>query len=129
VPRQAGLDHHHGSHELDLIVPVEPPGMVLIPAIGIQGFGVNDDHELNRLRAEALSKWLIGSLGHIGPPAFPFCWLRRDLGTHGLSGAAPHLLTGLAGAALLSCPCPLSAAARPHRSIYDSCKLFSDNAV
>jgi hypothetical protein len=45
--------------------------MVLIPAIGkhIQGFGVNDDHELNRLRAEALSKWLIGSLRHIGPPA------------------------------------------------------------
>ena len=40
--------------------------MVLIPAIGqrIQDGGVNDDHELSRLRAEALSKQLIGSLGH-----------------------------------------------------------------
>ncbi len=45
--------------------------MVRIPAIGqrIQDFGVNDDHELSRLPAEALGEQLIGSLGHIGPSA------------------------------------------------------------
>ena len=45
--------------------------MVLVPAIGqrIQDVGVNDDHEVSRLPAEALSKQLIGSLGHIGPAA------------------------------------------------------------
>jgi hypothetical protein len=39
--------------------------MALIPAIGqrVQDAGVNDDHELGRLRAEAPSKRLIGSLG------------------------------------------------------------------
>jgi hypothetical protein len=45
--------------------------MVLIPAIGqsVQDVGVNDDHEVSRLPAEALGQKLIGSLGHIGPPA------------------------------------------------------------
>ena len=45
--------------------------MVLIPAVGqrIKDIRVNDDHELKRLPAEALSKQLICSLGHIGPPA------------------------------------------------------------
>ena len=55
-------------------IPTEPLGalgVVLIPAIGqgIQDVGVNDDHEVSRLPAEALSKQLIGSLGHIGPAA------------------------------------------------------------
>jgi hypothetical protein len=35
----------------------------------IQDVGVNGDHEVSRLPAEALSKQLIGSLGHIGPAA------------------------------------------------------------
>ncbi len=50
--------------------------MALIPAIGQrrQDFGVNDDHELSRLPAEALSKRLTGSLGHTGPPTFLFSW-------------------------------------------------------
>lgn len=41
------------------------------PAIGqsVQDVGVNDDHEVSRLPAEALSKQLIGSLGYIGPAA------------------------------------------------------------
>ena len=45
--------------------------MVLVPAIGqrIRDVGVNDDHEVSRLPAEALSKQFIGSLGHIGPAA------------------------------------------------------------
>jgi hypothetical protein len=45
---------------------------VLIPAIGqrIQDFDVDDGHELSRLWAETLSKRLIGSLEHSGPPAF-----------------------------------------------------------
>ncbi len=45
--------------------------MVLVPAISqrIQDVGVNDDNEFSRLPAEALSKQLIGSPGHIGPPA------------------------------------------------------------
>ncbi len=45
--------------------------MMLIPAIGqrIQDVGVNGDHEVSRLPAEALGKQLIGPLGHIGPPA------------------------------------------------------------
>jgi hypothetical protein len=45
--------------------------VVLVPAIGqrIQDVGVNDDHEVSRLPAEALGEQLIGPLGHIGPPA------------------------------------------------------------
>ena len=43
--------------------------VVLVPAIGqgVQDVGVNDDHEVSRLPAEALGKQLIGSLGYIGP--------------------------------------------------------------
>jgi hypothetical protein len=76
--------------------------MVLIPAIGqrVQDVGVNDDHELNRLPAEALNKQLIGSLGHSGPPAFLFSWLRRGLGSHGLPKASRTCRQSLAGAAL-----------------------------
>ena len=45
--------------------------MVLVPAIGqrLQDAGVSDAHEVGRLGAEALSKQLIGSPGHIGPAA------------------------------------------------------------
>jgi hypothetical protein len=45
--------------------------VVLIPAVGqgIQDVGVNDDHEVSRLPAEALSEQLVGSLGYIGPAA------------------------------------------------------------
>ena len=55
-------------------VPAEPPGalcVVLVPAIGqsVQDVGVNDDHEVSRLPAEALSRQLIGSLGYVGPAA------------------------------------------------------------
>ena len=44
---------------------------MLIPAIGqrIQDVRVNDDHELDRLPAEALSQQLICPLGHVGPSA------------------------------------------------------------
>jgi hypothetical protein len=108
----AGPGRHRGLPEQNLIVPAEPPGapgMVLIPAIGqrIQDGGVNDDHELNGLPAEALSKQLIGSLGRSGPPAFLSSWLRRGPGTHGL----PKGIPGPAGRVSrerrwLSCPHP-----------------------
>jgi hypothetical protein len=48
-------------------------GVVLIPAVGqgIQDVGVNDDHEVSRLPAEAPGKQLIDLLGHVGPAAVP----------------------------------------------------------
>jgi hypothetical protein len=72
VHQVAGFGYHGGRYEQDLVVPAEPPGascVVLVPAIGqsVQDVGVNDDHEVSRLPAEALSKQLIGSLGYIGP--------------------------------------------------------------
>jgi hypothetical protein len=61
------------------------------------GLGVSGDHELSRLPAEALSKRLTGSPGHIGPPAFLFSWLRRGPGSHGLPEASPDLPAGSRG--------------------------------
>ena len=83
VDQVAGLGQHSGRREQDVIVLAEPLGalsMVPIPAIGqrIQDVGVNDDHELNRLPAEALSKQLIGSLRHIGPAAVTNPYKRRQ---------------------------------------------------
>ena len=46
-----------------------PSAMTLDFGQGIQDVGVNDDHEVSRLPAEALPEQLIGSLGHVGPPA------------------------------------------------------------
>ena len=77
VDQVAGLGYHGGRYEQDLVVPNGEPlgalGVVLIPAIGqgIQDVGVDDDHEVSRLPAEALPEQPIGSLGHIGPPAVP----------------------------------------------------------
>jgi hypothetical protein len=70
----------------------------------MQDFGVNDDRELSRLRAEALGKRLIGSLGRIGPPAFLFSWLRRGQGSRRLTEASRTCRHGLAGAALAELP-------------------------
>jgi len=76
VDQVAGLSYHGRQHEQDIAVPAEPLGalgVVLIPPIGqgIQDVGVNDDHEVSRLPAEALPEQLIGSLGHVSPAAVP----------------------------------------------------------
>ena len=73
--------------------------MVLIPAIGqrIQDVRVNDDHELNRLPAEALSKQLIGSPGHSGPPAFCSLGYEGAWDLTDCSKASPDLPAGSRG--------------------------------